>query len=287
MRKLSTLSLLLSFFLIEGCASGGSDKSDEVAEPTARARAEWKIDLPFDEYQLSSSEGAVVFAAQERLTADCMRSTGANWKEIRPGVEEVSSRNKRRYGVIDEGIAASYGYHMPPPGPEVLQRLKEEQEREKDPNSKIYLKAFGEDGFGGCARWAYENLLEGAPGADLDLYNELNRKSFRMSMETPKVEKVMTEWRKCVSRGNYRYVSPIEMSSDSRWFSGKAISGNEKKAAVVDAKCNRKVGLAAIWVQQEAKIQRNLIGANVKYFDDLKEIREINVSAARKVLRAE
>jgi hypothetical protein len=275
------LSLLAAVaLLVGGCAA--------TARPAARAATDAfpptdqvkSLSLPFDAYSPSLAALYTLSNAQDRLTRDCMKAAGLDWKVIARPTTVNDYRNRRRYGVIEMAIAQDYGFHVPTGllTPAAVEQLYDARENSLSQQQKD--AAYGKDG---CATRATQRF---PANSRTDQLSQFDRKSLNDSRHEPSVAAALKVWRECAGQQNLHYQDPLEAASDTRWWADESAgpSAEEKKAAVVDVQCKEKAGLVNAWHTAEARIQEEIIRRNTDYFQRTKTELESQLADANAIL---
>ncbi|MBO8193457.1 hypothetical protein ITI46_17590 [Streptomyces oryzae] len=287
--RLRSTALVLAA-LATACSAGKAEKSPSepvtinVPPPGKEAR---DLRVPLDAYDLSPTEWETVGAAEDILTGKCMRSQGMKWKQLpRVAETDLEPAQRRRYGVIEPGIARVFGYHLPADRPTLAKRIAAEDSRRENLSRKERYAAYGEDLKGGCLAKARRQLTNGLPATDRDLLSALIGKTFEESQRDPDVLRVFRAWSTCMNRAGARYSSPLKAIEDERWTKIKEPSRQELRIAGADVRCKAKTNLVSVWSEVEERIQKDAIREYPKELKSLKESRLGEVKAARRALEA-
>ncbi|MFG3253755.1 hypothetical protein [Streptomyces sp. NPDC048172] len=295
-RAVVALALLCA---LTGCAEGadagperdsapkGAGPSAPVPPPGKEARA---IKVPLDRYDPSPADLEVISAAEDVLTAKCMRGKGLDWKQApRSAEEDAEPRNRRRYGVVEPGIAKIYGYHLPADRPTVARRAAARKAREKGLDAAARKAAYGpqrkpgQKG-GGCVDKSKEALVKDVPDADFGLLDKTLGATYERSMKDRKVKRVFRAWSACMKKKGYAYPGPMEAITDKRWMKGDQVSRAEIRQARTDVRCKEKTDLVAVWNAAENRIQHAAIKSDAAAFQKLERAQHTWMTAARRVL---
>ncbi|MFP3990310.1 hypothetical protein U9R90_23195 [Streptomyces sp. E11-3] len=268
-----------------GCstASDASKPPAQVSVPLANDVAK-RLILPFDEYILSTYEVHTVESAEDVLVRDCMRDQRKQWSYLpRPSRRVLDPPNRRRYGVIESGVADRFGYHLPPERPEVSRRSDAWDARSKLPRD-VQLAAYGADGVSGCWEGAHESLLRNVPTVDDSLLNKWIKKDFDKAMRHPDVVRALGKWSRCMKEEGFAYPDPLSAAEDPAWSKTDRPSRRELSVAKADVQCKTKVNLVSAWSRVETTLQREAIRRHPDHFNKLKLVKERHLDAARKIL---
>ena len=279
-RLLAAVALLAVALLVGGCAA--------AAPPAARAETDSfppteqvkSLILPFDAYSPSLAFLYTLSNAQDRLTRDCMKAAGLDWKVIARPMTVQDYRNRRRYGVIEMTIAQNYGFHVPSGllTPADVDQLYDA--RESSLSQQQRDAAYGKDG---CATHAARRF---AASSRTDQLTQFDRTSLNDSQHEPSVAAALESWRECVGKQNLRFRDPFEAVSDTQWWADESAgpSAEEKKVAVVDVQCKEGADLVNAWYKAEVRIQEDMIHRNADYFQRVKAELESQLVEANAVL---
>ncbi|MFE9330360.1 hypothetical protein [Streptomyces sp. NPDC006925] len=292
------LCLLCLLCLLTGCAgephpgpdpeaAAGGPAAASVPPPGEEARA---ISVPLDRYDPSPAEQEVLDAAEDLLTARCMRRRGLSWERLpRTAAQDAEPRNRRRYGVVEPEIARGYGYHLPPDRPGVARRAAAAAARRAGLGDAGKTAAYGPEGrpgkaTGGCVKQAEDALLDDVPDADFALLDDTIGTTYERSMKARSVARVFRAWSACMRQSGYRYADPMQALSDERWLRGDRASAAEIRQARTDVRCKKGTDLVAVWNAAENRIQRAAIGEHPAAFAKLLRAQRAWMAAARRVL---
>jgi hypothetical protein len=276
-------TLVAVLLLVAGCAAGPQPAEPEVPEASVQARA---LRVPFDEYKYSRTELQTIEHAEDLLTRDCMRGLGMDWELLPPPAsEDPDPFNRRRYGLIEPAIAARFGYHVPPPPPELAAREAVWAERDRLPLAERRA-ALGADGQGGCAEQSILRLREGVP--DFDDYSRVNDYSasaFDAAQKTPDVVRVFEEWSACMATAGFQYPTPFTAFDDPEWARSSRPSSREIAVAETDVRCKEENRVVEVWSAAEERVQRDIINHNSRDFADFHRTKTTYLAAAARTIR--
>lgn len=266
--------------LVGGCTAtarpAARTETDDFP-PTEQVKS---LSLPFDAYSPSLATLYTLSNAQDKLTRDCMKAAGLDWKVIARPTTLNDYRNRRRYGVIEMPIAQNYGFHVPTGllTPAAVEQLYDARENGLSQQQKD--TAYGEDG---CATHAARRL---PASSRTDQLARFDRRSMNDSRREPSVAAALKAWRECAGRQNLHYQDPLEAVSDTRWWADESAgpSAEEKEVAVVDVQCKNKASLVNAWHAAEVSIQEDVIRRNTDYFQTVKAELERQLVEANAVL---
>ncbi|MGN9911158.1 hypothetical protein ACTMTJ_26745 [Phytohabitans sp. LJ34] len=292
---LRSARVLVAALLVVGCGA----PVDPFA-PTARVEG---LRLPFDAYTHSLAGLYAIENAKDLLTRECMEARGQTWEAIERPTNLKDLRNRRRYGVVEMGVAERVGYHAPAGLLTPLAVERRYDAREGTLTESQTAAAFGP---GGCADEA-ATRLQPARSPDLELVDRLSRDSLDDAQQVPPVASAMGAWRECLRGMGFDYATPFAAMSDARWWAddaaeasddaaeasgdgagasgdGAGASGDEKAVAVADVRCKERTGLVEVWHAAEVEIQRKEIRRHPSYFEELGAATEAELAAARQVV---
>lgn len=241
------------------------------------------LSLPFESYDLNLKQLYVIRSAEDVLMQKCLAVHSVEWPLIEQPSGNMSSLNRRRYGVIEREVAQEYGYHVVP-DPEVTAANREDLARKGGMTTEELKLAFGVDGVGGCWSDSHESLRRSDSENDYALYNKLTLKLFEESQNSRVVKNSIKRWSGCMQLLGYRYKNPLEAIGDKRWAQLDYPGRGEVAVAVADVKCKGEVGLVAVWQKEERRLQENAIRENAAYFKELKSTMDDNLRTARSIL---
>ncbi|GAA0933775.1 hypothetical protein GCM10009560_40280 [Nonomuraea longicatena] len=247
-----------------------------VPEPGEEAR---RLMVPFDAYNFSPAEIMTLEVAEDLLIRDCMQGRGLTWQALPgPPANESAPPNRRRYGVIEPRIVDVYGYRPPPDRPAVLARKTNDLAARITAAPPEVKKAAKR-----CLDQARDKLADGAPKADAGFFSRTIFASFDASKRDKKVVQAFRSWSTCMAGEGFRYPDPLAAITDARWGT-KELSEKEIRTAQTDLRCKERSGLVAIWAAAENRIQNDIITAHPDKFRALKAVKEMQLSAARRVI---
>ncbi|MEU6710073.1 hypothetical protein ABZ897_01225 [Nonomuraea sp. NPDC046802] len=262
-----------------------------VTRPTAAAPpvvpiGQEAIDLvlPFDRYWLSTFDIHTVESAEDILIRDCLQRDGMDWPLLpSPDRQAEQPPNRRRYGVIEPGLAANYGYHLPPPDPITEKRETGWSERRKLP-AEVRIAAYGKEGGAGCWKKAHDHLLRNTAPYDAQKYNKYVGEAFDAARRDPQVVTGIRAWSACMKRAGFAYPDPFKAAGDKEWAKTPRPLPRELATATADVRCKQETDLVGIWARVDTRIQQNLIREHESDFRQLAEAKARWLEAARQTL---
>ncbi|MDG4858259.1 hypothetical protein P8605_08860 [Streptomyces sp. T-3] len=279
-----------------GCSAAASPASPPTSGEAVRARPGGppasaqarEIALPFDTYKISVAEDLLIDSATDILIGRCMKAQGMRWTQLPPaGARDVSPPNRRRYGLIEEKVAERFGYHAPPESARAERRAAAEENREAGLSDAEFVAANGRSGDGGCWKEAYRQVVEDSSGSgagyDYEFLNTAAADAFEKSRRESGVQQAFHSWSACMKKSGFNYTDPLNAAADKRWQSKKP-SGAEIEAARADVRCKRQTGLVKVWSAADTKIQKAAVEAHPTEFRALKDTKQAQLAAARRIL---
>ena len=257
--RLVALSTLLMTAL-PGCAS---QPGSTPARPIVSASLQGVLGLDAVAIDMITDSGGypdrkyLVETADERVTAECMRSAGFTWSGFvykpPPGSDEdraldLDDRRKRGYGVADPGQEPQPQIGGPDDGRSAALFGKARK------LAKLDAPGFGQAEFPveGCLAQAHAAIFgDVATWARLMFLPQgANAILARTTDGDPRLLAAGKAWSRCMKDHGYRYAKPGEIRSDLQTSYRddpdpvQVRQDKEIKLALQDAACDRKVGLA-------------------------------------------
>jgi hypothetical protein len=255
-----------------GCSAGGDAPSQRLLplpEVTAdlTVSSARDITLPFDAYALSNAEDARSMRAYHGLLAACTRRFGVTLTMpvgINPGLDHT---NARRYGIVDEKLAASEGYgaaSVPDPPrwlPSAAELRVIDGVPANGPNPPRDSRGNPLPA-GGCVSEAERGLGGPQPFSTERMEGSANQRA----EQHPRVQAAFRAWSTCMAGHGYRYASPWE-PNDQDW--PQPTGAAEIATARDDLACRKSTNLPGTWLAVESAMQEQLIARNRSQFDAL------------------
>lgn len=280
---------------ITASCGAGSEKAEGPplisATPTVTSVADSV--LPLDAYTLSAEEDRTVGQALHLLIRQCGQRFGVDVRMGPPDNPSLIELSARRFGIIDAGEAARFGYNWPPssplheddkgsgegwdPGP--LERLVVQGQSEGSPEALPKDRDGRPLPDGGCAAEAERTF--GLAPAGLFLANDLAREAGDQAEADPRVQQAFDGWSTCMKRRGYTYKTPWE-PNDAKW--PEPATSQEIATAQADVACRRETNLVGVWYAVERAYQQRLIDAHAEELAGLQEWRDERVRRANQVL---
>jgi hypothetical protein len=265
--RFTALAVLLSLC---GCAAASQPATDPqpapVARPTTVGAPPADFTLPFDRYQISRADLAVVTAAQNAQTTACTTAQGVSWKASTPAFD--LSGNARRYGVIDPQTAKQHGYHVPPDAPGSGELTDSQLD-------KVIA----------CKTAADARLNHGVGSVDRGWLDSLDFSSFDASAKLPDVLRATAGWSRCMKAAGSDYPDPPAAIADPRWnLDSPTPSPEEIVVASNDVRCKGESRLVEVQARAETAIQQRAIAADPARFAALARANALILANARALL---
>jgi len=240
---------MLGALLLAAAACGAPEGA-----PTPGLTTVTGLALPFDAYKPTAAQRTLLGNAHDLLVVRCLRRHGVTGRS--PGPDPVALAaadlgNTRRYGVVDPGLAARFGYHLARP---VAARTPA---RTAAP-ARRHL--YGHPGRPGCLDRATARMNRGVPEADWRWLTAQDARSLERAAARPAVRQAAERWKTCMASTGHPYASPTAAIADQRWDLAKAmITGDERRTALADTSCKWSSGLVAAWFATDAEVQRRVV----------------------------
>jgi hypothetical protein len=263
-------ALIAGLFALAACstqaaAPGGSAL---VVGPVPNLLASVNLRLPVQDYLLTDEQGRQVGRARLVLIQQCMKRFGFTYTVAETDAGEYGPRSltDRRYGITDAKLAATSGYGQ---GVRDPTRQKRPPTPKLGPDGETVLFGQGRSHVkglpvppGGCIGAADRGLDRSAPpGADPDMGQKLQFRSFDWSKENARVQAVFRAWSACMAKAGYDYADPLTVVADPK-FTSPAANADEIKVALTDIECKRRTNLVGVWFTVESVYQRQQISMN-------------------------
>ena len=117
-------------------------------------------------------------------------------------------------------------------------------------------------------------------GAD---FAELDRELYLTAQADDRVQRIMTEWRKCMAESGWRYADVWAANDDVRW-SGPEPTPEEIKVAKADLVCRKRTGLTETWLAVETAYQQREIDERNSEFEALAKAMHVRLANARQAV---
>jgi hypothetical protein len=269
-------------------ATSGSDAADLDAAlgrvPTDMSTVHG-LDLPLDRSQLTPIEELEVVKARNTLMEHCLAEHGLAFTF--PVVDPVRDAAKpRRYGLVDAGEAAAYGYR----DPAVFAARGTNTTAHQPPPDVVSVitgthtgKAGGRDvPAGGCAGEADRTLATDAKPGQEPVSFALSGRSHEITRTAPPVTAAAEAWSRCMAAAGFHYARPDAAINDPAFGAGRA-SPHEIAVAVQDVRCKESVDWVRTWVGVERAVQDVLIRQHTTDLLHEREHKQQQLAVAREV----
>lgn len=281
--------------MVSGCSAGpesvNSAKVDGGSSGATRGqalRSSVHLELPIQEYLFSDADLKTVKQAMRTLAQRCMRRYDVSY-DFGPPAPALGPRSlmDRRYGLTDEQLARTSGYHLgdrdprthpvTPPVPPVGEALTvlSGKERPVEVNG-VKVPAHG------CAGEAEKKIAGSGRLGSGDLAQGLNGRSFLATKADRRVTKVFRAWSECMKGKGFSYPDPLSVMDDKR-FQGRTPVPEEKKVATADVACKGRTNVVGVWFGVETAYQKSLIAKNASALGAALEAKESQLAAAAAV----
>jgi len=286
---LLAVAAVASFAVLGGWQPATDRSPTEVAQPTTVdtiRRSPVDLVLPLDLYRLDAVESHLAGEALGQLEVACMRGLGFHdfARPALPAAPLVEASN-RRYGVINEGVAREFGYHLPYSALSDSRMAAFDRWRESL-TAREASALYGPAGDAGCARDASTTLRRGVNADDLAWFTELDFDSYETSRADPRVSSAMSAWSECMRRNGLAYESHDEAMSDPQWtLDSAAATRDEITTAAADARCKHTSGLLKTWISVETSLQTGLISRDPGRFEALARAKKLYLANVISLLR--
>lgn len=278
-------------------ASGGWSGPAPDVSSFPHVRASDDITLPLSALELSSADTQTLYAATQKLRAQCLARFGVASTDVTTlEPESLGPDLSRRYGVVDLAVATTSGYHPPTTGMGAAHDKGSPQAW--DPSTVEYQLTFGrtaegqvlspmpvdKDGnqlpLGGCVAEA-QSQLRGASDQDTVLLEQIGGQSSGAAEADARVQAAWAAWSQCMKAAGFVYDSPWQ-PNDS--FTGSTVTDEERRTAVADVQCKQSTNLVGIWSGVEGAYQQVLLNQHSSQIANLRAALKVQVAAARSVL---
>jgi hypothetical protein len=260
-----TITILIWTALVAGCSSGGAGSVGSTPPPEATAAD--VVTLPIDPYRFTTWETGRIILAREILITDCLRKLDDKQavspdrasieRDTLKRIKDFGPRsNKRRYGVVDQRDAATYGYHLPSSTNKADQGVPLRQ------NDSVRTE---------CVQQV-DNTLGDANLTSADLVRTIGHDSYDRSLASSEIRDAFQRWSSCMGTKGYRYPDPMAAMSTFDLVS-PTVSKVEIATATADVACKLDGKLVMTWQEVESKIQRSAID---EHRHELQQIAERN-----------
>lgn len=250
--------------------------------------------LPLDTYAPTSVELAKQTYVLRRAEQACMRDYGFDYlPNLAPHIaltaQNAHESASRRYGVSDQTIAATRGYHLSaqaagPAAPASINTLPATQRLALTgaPGGTARTAHGKPIPPGGCLRMATAQIVGPSDNATdtLDLVAKLDHDDHTKAMADPRLKTAITHWSACMTSSRYSYTDPYAALADPRWNLDSATpTHTEIQTALADIACKHSTNLLGIAYAVESDYENTDIARNGPALADAKQ--ELNTEAQR------
>ncbi|MGW1959830.1 hypothetical protein ACWCPD_06085 [Streptomyces sp. NPDC001935] len=277
-----------------GCAASGTQATAPVPAKAPKMTSATRMRLPIESYMFSDGQRDQVVEAKSKSIGLCMRRFGFVYDmPERSHSFRPESLTELRYGITSSSDAASYGYK--PEGSDAAPG----KPAPAKPEPKGYALALngGSDRVdrlkgtelpeGGCvgeARRALRDTEKDGGGGDAEISNSINAASWQSSFQDARVRKVFQQWSQCMKLRGYEYADPMEANNDPRWKGGEPATATEKKVAVADTECKKRLNVVGTWHAVDMSYQEKMIADNREKLQPVKRKIDMQLRLAAKIL---
>ncbi|WP_409473957.1 hypothetical protein [Streptomyces sp. HC307] len=275
----------LASSVLSGCSAEAGGKAKEeprIPAPTVTGIRDLEtvngLKLPLEPYLFSDSEMSSLMQARNVLIQKCMHGLQLDYTPPKPQKRVgPKTMTERRYGLADADLAAASGYHMPGAAVRPESTVPADQYRAltgKGAGSRVPE--------GGCVGEAERALAGKRHFGVSDLSQDLNARSYKLSMQDKRVQEVFHSWSACMSNAGYKYPDPMAAMSAPE-FSRAEVGNGEVETAMADVRCKKSSNVIGVWYTVESAYQQKLIEKNSKKLDAISMAKRDQLDAARKV----
>lgn len=297
----SILALPMTAALAACTANSGAPGAPAPASASAAASTHGSqsltagMVLPIQAYLVSDSQLIMDYNAARILVSRCMTGYGfagdpypARDVFRMPADYGIGTNMPRRYGISDFGIAATYGYHLPPDwtAPQSASPAVSQAEFEvlngKDQASGVSVAGRQAGGHaiqdGGCAGAATRELGGALTNQTAQAIDD---QSLVTSQQNPAVQAATKAWSACMARSGYSFSTPYQPAGSL----GSSFAGQpEVHMAMTDIDCKRQTRLVEIWFNAESAVQNQAIEAQQLQLNAEASTNKAVLAAAAKLL---
>ncbi|MFJ2241737.1 hypothetical protein [Streptomyces sp. NPDC087859] len=253
------------------------------------------LSFPLDAYQATTEQQTTLAQAQGVLTSRCMARLGFTYRAPEQPATSASGSNARVFGLVDQDMAARYGYLNPEtanaPVRAVTESLSEAEqlalngEDDLDPadapaNLEEAEKTGGSDvtfngervPVGGCVRESYLKLYA-RKANEVDILFVFNLKSEAQSRARAdsRVRAVDKRWSSCMSKAGYKLTEPANAVKELGLTESNLSSSRAVAAAKADVACKQQVDFVQVRYAVTTTYQHRLIEENTQALSMAKE----------------
>ncbi|WP_127500831.1 hypothetical protein [Actinoplanes solisilvae] len=214
------------------------------------------VRFALDQYLPAAAQANDIDTVIKRLTRDCLSRHGRPWEPVERNDIDLLRHRAQRFGLADEGLAESSGYHW---DPAPAQR----------PLSAAQARLGCEPEAGRVIGWRAD---------EWDWLRRLGAEALGRAWADPRATAVVERWSACMAGAGFGYERPQDAATDPRWWAPRAVRATavEKRTAVADVRCKARVGLVEVLGGVLAEAQQRAVRENI---DRLEAFRRMADSA--------
>lgn len=287
---------LMAALATAGCGNGDSDGDDGTEPalgpvPVIDASSDLPA-LPLDPYLVHTEQRRSVQDATRIAAKSCMSRFGFDWHgndpTPQPNMDELA---KRRYGLIDSDVAATYGYQAPPSASGddgTTGRNKGGFNPSQDElavwrgtvpsGSKVNQRDVPA---GGCQGEVDRIMEAGAPRSDTNLAQNLSADSYSKSRNDSRLAAAQAKWSACMKESGYTFRDSIE-ANEVDW--AKRSRADQIATAKADVACRKKTNLVGVWFAVDQAYQKRLVEKHAEQLELVRKQLDAELRNAAAVL---
>jgi hypothetical protein len=285
------LAIPLALVALAACSSLSTDTGKEPAlgpVPTVTDEAGIPT-LPLDVYQVHNQQQQTTLEATRVVARACMARYGFDWHGNDPTPQpDLDALTRRRYGLINAGDAARYGYQPPPAG--AGNSAGKNSAFNPSPDELAVWRGTVASGTqiggqavsaGGCQGEVNGRMEAGAPQGDPNLAQNLSGQSFTKSKTDSRLVAAQAQWSSCMKQAGYDYHNSWEPNGVN-WSTRS--TAEQVATATADVACRIKTNLVGIWVAVDSAYQHQLVEKNAQQLNLVRQQLDAESRNAAKVL---
>ena len=261
------------------------------------------LTLPIEAFTFTPTQLRQVNNAQTSLINQCAARFGLT-PQLPRGSSLSPSPLASQYGVVDEAIAAKYGYHEPAastgtnkptsggrPSKDLALVLygSNDPDPDLDATKPTGLTFHGQEiPPGGCYGESRRKLgITAFERLNSDnLADQIRLKAGHQADNDQRVTAVMGTWSACMKQKGYQYGSPADVGVDPKLkasLAGPVPSAVEVQIALTDVGCKKSSNLIGVWFAVEVAYEKVAIQQNLERLVELRKAMDAMVTLAAKV----
>lgn len=282
------------------CGAAGTDVSAASPGSPPPAHVEkisssQEIHLPLVSYLPSSADQAAYFAAVQIEQKRCAARFGVtDTMVLGPQPTQAEDATVRRYGLINAGEVARYGYRVPPePGSSAT----DDKASGWNPSERERLVMNGSQADGtpvstdpvtrkelpdhGCASEGFR-VIQGSEGSPVEngLVGRLLNQAWKRTMADPRALAAAAKWAACMKTHGYDF--------KHRWDAGNSVGSASQEKQITMAKldlgCAVQTDYNGVWYAADTAYQRELIAQHEGELQAILDDRRTVMARVDKVL---